>query len=78
MRVFVNYSTSGAFNISLKWADSAKDNNLKEEEEQENALSSSSLPSALSDHKSSDTWLCQSYFCFSSGWDMHKHLSAAQ
>lgn len=79
MRVFVNYSTSRAFNISPKWTDSAKDNNLKEEEEeQENGLSSSSLPSALSDHKSSDTWLCQSYFCFSSGWDMHKHLSATQ
>lgn len=75
--VFVNYSIASFF-ISLKTVDSTEDNNLKEEEERENVLSSFSSPLRPSDHKSSDTWLCQSYFCFSSGWDMHKHLSAAQ
>ena len=78
MCAYVNYSVSTASNVSAKQVDKTKDNNLKEEEEeQENMLSSFSPPIALSDHKSSDTWLCQSYFCFSSGWDMHKHLSAA-
>lgn len=42
--VFVNYSISTAFNVSLKRVDSAKDNNLKEEEERENVLSSFSSP----------------------------------
>lgn len=56
------YSVSTVSNISLKQVDGTKDNNLKvveEEEEEEvgreNALPSFSLPSALSDHKSSDT-----------------------
>lgn len=65
-------------NISLKQVNKNKDNNLKEEEEEpENMLSSLFLPFSHFGHKSSDTWFCQSYFCFSSGWDMHKHLSAA-
>lgn len=43
--VFVNYSISTAFNVSVKRVDSAKDNNLKEEEEErENVLSSFSSP----------------------------------
>lgn len=52
----MNYYVSTASNVSLRQVDSAKDNNLKEEEEErENVLSSFSLPFALSDHKSSDT-----------------------